>query len=649
MSGDRPKPIKSIKPIKPNQPDRSIPVAHQNNSVNRRSPQKPIARGDASTKAEQPRDIQGQIPSPWLQGVEPPIAGSGTFVGFAEYLRWMRSPDRSHKDATKVQILQLAAEKSTSYQNRLRELTERTKLMAGKGNTFEAKSTWRLRVGGHRGPESILIPAFDALGMPYLPSSTLRGVARNQAIREFMAEGMKYPEAVMEIAPYFGSIDTKNPQDRAGKVIFFDAYPLPSQAELLAVDMANNIWKWENDLPTYSSNPNSFLSLKAATFVIGISKTARCDDATFDRVKGWLIAGLQAGIGSQINSGYGEMLIADKIKPRSEIIRVKFHLKGQLIHGSQRFTQWSWNDRKQEYQMRGHPVAEVRPIAFKSMLRYWFRALGLGVLSASEVQTLEGQIFGVITPKPQQGWLKFNINERDDGRSQPVGKNDNVPEQSGTLTISYATAEQPQFLENLVKNLTWMMFYLGGIGQGARRPCYYRGNRENAKPPFYRGSTLFPSGDRFWVPPREVADFQARFQQRLRDFYTALAVINRQIDPNQLHTAGESSRDTWQEAIDRNCKIIVCSGREHFDKPFALACLHSLELKDRGEYDANLCGTVRGKVVKPSPVWIRDLGEYQVVTVFGADVDPRQKFLKKLRQDSQDYQQIFPLTTDIRS
>jgi CRISPR-associated protein Cmr6 len=42
--------------------------------------------------------------------------------------------------------------------------------------------------------------------------------------------------------------------------------------------------------------------------------------------------------------------------------------------------------------------------------------------------------------------------------------------------------------------------------------------------------------------------------------------------------------------------------------------------------------------VKPSPVWIRDLGEYQVVTVFGADVDPRQKFLKKLRQDSQDYQ-----------
>jgi CRISPR-associated protein Cmr6 len=646
MTGDRPKPIK---PIKPNQPNRPIPAADRNNSVNRQSPQKPIAKGDASTRAEQPKDIQGQIPSPWLQEVEPPIAGSDTFVGFAEYLRWMRSPDRSHKDATKVQILQLAAEKSTSYQNRLRELTERTKLMAGKGNTFEAKSSWRIRVGGHRGPESILLPAFDALGIPYLPSSTLRGVARNQAIRE-LAKEMKYPEAVMEIAPYFGSIDTKNPHDRAGKVIFFDAYPLPSQAELLAVDMANNIWKWENDLPIYNSNPNAFLSLKAATFLIGISKTARCDEATFDRVKGWLIAGLEAGIGSQLNSGYGEMLITDKIRPRSEIIRVKFHLEGQLIHGLQRFTQWNWNDRKQEYQMRGHPVAEVRPIAFKSMLRYWFRALGLGVLSASEVQTLEGKIFGAITPKPQQGWLKFNITERNDGSSQPLGKNDNVPEQSGTLIISYATAEQPQSLKNLIENLTWMMFYLGGVGQGARRPCYYRGDRDHAKPPFYRGSTLFPSGDSFWNLPREVPDFHKRFQQRLRDFHTALAVImRRNIDPNQLQTAGESSRDTWQEEIDLNCKIIVCSGREDYGKPFALACLHSLELKDRGEYDANLCGTVRGKVVKPSPVWIRDLGEYQVVTVFGADVDPRQKFLKKLRQDSQDYQQIFPLTINVRS
>jgi CRISPR-associated protein Cmr6 len=636
MTADRPKPIKANKPQ---------PIKPQSSGGDRQPPAKPIKNNSSGgSRSNNVVDRQGKIPSPWLYDIEPSIIAYNpdTFVGFAEYLRWMREPNCHYKDATKVQILQLASEKAKSYKNRLQELTDRTKLLAGKDNTFQAKSSWRLRVGGHRGPESILLPAFDALGIPYLPSSTLRGVARNQGIREFMI-GMKYEEAVKAIAPYFGSIETDNPQDRSGKVIFFDAYPIPDRSELLAVDMANNIWKWQDDKPVYDPNPNPFLSLKDSTFIIGIKKTSRCDDETFDRVKKWLMAGLQSGIGSQINSGYGKLTVADKNQSKQEILRIEFVLEGQLIHGQQKFTQWNWNDRKQEYQMRGQPVAEVRPIAFKSMLRYWFRAFALGVLPVSEVQNLEGKIFGAITPKPQQGWLDFNIADRYDGNSQPVGKNDNVREQSGTLIISYSTAEQPQGLEDLIKNLAWMMFHLGGVGQGARRPCYYRGDREYAKPPFYRGSTLFPSGDSFWSLPSEIVDFQKLFQRRLGAFYAALAAISqRGIDRKILKVAGESSLDTWQEAIDINCKIIVCSGTENYAKPFALACLHSQQLKNRDKYDSNLCGTTDTKPAKPSPVWICNLNDYQVVTVFGANIDPRQRYLNKLHADSDDYQQIFP-------
>ena len=50
--------------------------------------------------------------------------------------------------------------------------------------------------------------------------------------------------------------------------------------------------------------------------------------------------------------------------------------------------------------------------------------------------------------------------------------------------------------------------------------------------------------------------------------------------------------------------------------------------------------------MKPSPVWIADLGDYQVVTVFGATQNPRQKYLANLRQntDRQNYLQIWPLS-----
>ncbi|MFN6237795.1 MAG: type III-B CRISPR module RAMP protein Cmr6, partial [Microcystis sp.] len=62
------------------------------------------------------------------------------------------------------------------------------------------------------------------------------------------------------------------------------------------------------------------------------------------------------------------------------------------------------------------------------------------------------------------------------------------------------------------------------------------------------------------------------------------------------------------------------------------------------EYDGNLCGKVSGGA-KPSPVWIADLGNYQIVTVFGANLNPRQEFIKQLRSNTspQNFAQIFPL------
>jgi CRISPR-associated protein Cmr6 len=338
-------------------------------------------------------------------------------------------------------------------------------------------------------------------------------------------------------------------------------------------------------------------------------------------------------------------------RPKEEFFSLEFTLQGQLIHGRQKFTQWNWNDRNQNWQHRGQAEAEVSPVAFKSMLRYWFRSLALGVLPLGEVSAWENKLFGGINPDREWGWIRVEILEGKVTQKEPKKNDGDCGEQEGILNFSYSLGsptetKTKQAIATLMKNLTWLMFHLGGIGQGARRPCYSRQNRQYA--PWWRGSTLIPNDDNsFWNLPNNVKEFQQKFQIHLRHFYQALSqlpnipnirAVNNPINLGQVH------QDNWKEAIDSNCQIVVCSGEEDFGKPYALAVLHGSQLKINNNYDGNLCGRV-SRGVKPSPVWIADLEDYQVVTIFGATENPRKSYLEKLKQNTlkDNFAQIWPL------
>jgi CRISPR-associated protein Cmr6 len=586
-------------------------------------------------------------PSPWL-GETPVIDASASFV---EYLRWMRPAESEYKDATKVQILQMATD-GAKYQQRLKVLNQRTKAIAGDQNWLVAQTAWRMRVGGHKGPENILLPAFDALGMPYLPASTLRGVARTQAIRHFMAaEGLVWQVAEKKVAAYFGSLDA-DVSDRSGKVIFLDAYPNGAHPSCgLMVDMANNIWNWQGNQPEYNPNPNPFLSLREAEFIIGIKPIVQCSVEVFQQVRAWLIEGLSQGVGSQVNTGYGTLLTSKE--STSGFLEVDFIVQGQLIHGQQRFTQWSFNDRNQKYQMRGQAVAESRPVAFKSMLRYWFRTLALGVLPTAQVKDWEAQMFGAINPQ-KLGWLRVEVLNgkvtQKEARATKEGQNDPCGEQVGRLVLGFSPEiplDRQAVSEQLVKSLTWLLFHLGGIGQGARRPCYSRATRDRA--PWWRGSDLIADSDGdFWDLPKSIDDAQVLFQARLNDFYRALAALTS--TTIQARSAGTVASDQWVEALDTNAVMLLCTGNSKYDKPYALSVLHGEDFKvrrrDQLDYDPNLCGSTTTKPVKPSPVWIANFDYFQVVTIFGVNnspQNPRQKFLKALQQNKASYRQIYPI------
>ncbi len=587
-------------------------------------------------------------PSPWLNPENPPQPHKE--ASFVEYLRWMRSPNGQDKDITKLQILQLAEQ--GNYRDRLQQLTQRTELIAQ--TSFKVQCPWRIRVGGHRGPESILLPAFDALGLPYIPSSTLRGVARTQAIREIITQqGISWKDAEKQVAPWFGSLETTNNNERSGKVVFLDAYPLPPKPNenVLAVDMANNIWQWEGNTTVYSPNPNPFLSLEKPFFLIGLRLASGCtDEQILEKVKQWLTTGLQSGIGSQVNSGYGQLNRAGKIIPQSEFFRVKFTLEGQLIHGRKKF-----RNVNQPLNHNHNPNTinhgEVRPVAFKSMLRYWFRTLALGVLEPGQVQTWEGKIFGTITPKKELGWLMVRVLDGRVTQREAQNQQDDPGQQEGILTLNYSPEipkNQQENFRKLGKTLTWLMFHLGGVGQGARRPCYSRYNNQYA--PWWRGSTLIPESENsFWRLPETPGEFQKLFKQRLRDFYQALQSLGANCHYQQLQKSGTANSSTWREALDINAKIVVVSGDKKTNKPYPLHILHQrFHQLEHADYTnaKNLCGGVitdypnntQRKVV-PSPIWIADLDDYQVVTVFGANADPRKKYLQTLEGSLP----IFPL------
>lgn len=630
---------------RPNQPKKPQPPAKSDMNQPRRVINVPVSGHGGGN--------QPPIPSPWLNPENEPQPHPE--ASFIEYLRWMRSPNHDYKDPTKVQILQMA-EQGSKYSQRLQQLTKRTELIAQK--SFKVQCPWRIRVGGHRGPESILLPAFDALGIPYIPSSTLRGVARTQAIREIMAKNnIEWQEAEKRIAPYFGSLETQDKANQAGKVVFLDAYPLPNQNQnVLAVDMANNIWQWDNNTPKYSPNPNPFFSLEKPMFLIGLRLASNCqDNDILEKVKQWLIKGLQAGVGSQVNTGYGQLNPAGKLEKNHEFFTVEFVIEGQLIHGRQRFKNVNQpyqrgddgrfrTDNNGKLRTDNIATSEVRPVAFKSMLRYWFKTFALGILEPAQVQEWEAKIFGGITPPNQKfGWLMVRVLEGKTIRDNAASRNDDFGKQSGILTLNYSPEipqSQKQNLEKLIKNLTWLMFHLGGIGQGARRPLYSRKNRNPPRPPWYRGCNLITeSDDNFWTLPDNTKQFQELFKTKIRNFYEALQTLGVNFNSRQLRTCGIVRNNQWTEAIDANCRIFVCSGDEKFGKSYALSVLHSDELKFHNNYDGNLCGKTQGNQVIPSPIWIADLGSYQVVTVFGANENPRRKYLETL----QNKVQIFPL------
>ena len=162
------------------------------------------------------------------------------------------------------------------------------------------ETRWRLTLGlGSESPSEIGF-SLHRTGCPYLPSSSLKGLARETAVRS--------GASTSDINRLFGT------KESPGNVVFGDGFPCSSHRkskQLLELDVMNphfpdyyqksGVWptEWQNPVPIV------FLAVpKGLVFKIWVASRSNISDAS--TTLGYLIQGLEHfGVGAKKAAGYG--------------------------------------------------------------------------------------------------------------------------------------------------------------------------------------------------------------------------------------------------------------------------------------------------------------------------------------------------------
>lgn len=520
--------------------------------------------------------------------------------------------DKKGNELANQVLEETAKAEQESCQQLYTQLCERTELLADE--TITVQFPWRLRVGGTRGFRELVLPVFHPVyGIPYVPSSSLKGFLRAWARK---AEQEEFKRLL-------GFIDGEHSSLAAVQVL--DAFPI---RPCLKLDMANPQWAWDRDQVVYSTVPHPLLSMANVTLKIGLVRTSLGTALDVQKVKGWLEQAFEAeGLGARVSAGYGQ---ATRINGNTP------HEFSSLTHphGSEHSIPFEfWSEGIHGADTRNN--VEFRPVAVRGVLRYWFRAVGLGLYTPVECRTLEQKLFGGIEPEPKEGSFKLiSVLE-----SEEPGTHTTPHHGTGKLILQTKKEEHLVLLQALLR----LAFHIGGVGRGARRPLHRNSGR-------MRGC--------FWQST--VADERLPYDaQAWQDFLKELLTAFEQVPPITAVSQSQRSQPVkkrTQDIFNRNARIYLVpspnlkhpsqvqnwsnEGDKHNVRGTGLEFFYKSGFKGKNrEGQGN--PQVGGELGVPSYVWIQANGldtpaeAYQVITVFGIDHPERERFLQAVQDSNQ--------------
>lgn len=239
-------------------------------------------------------------------------------------------------------------------------------------------------------------------GFPYLPGTGLKGLARAWAETVWSQSQPDRHAAWDRIHAVFGAGDKtdedkpwmptgfgKPEEDRAGGVVFHDAWPIePPKLQLDFLtphhkgyyECAAAPGDWEDP------EPASFLSIPSGTeFTFAIAPAAHCTDRTLvEDARRWLDDALTVfGAGAKTNAGYGVFRpVSGEFPVLSERFVTSTH-KLTLITPA-----FFAGDQEDPRSCR------LRGGTLRGLLRWWWRTMHAGFLSPTQLLQLEREIWG---------------------------------------------------------------------------------------------------------------------------------------------------------------------------------------------------------------------------------------------------------------
>lgn len=285
----------------------------------------------------------------------------------------------------------------------------------------QAADSLALHLARATGVENGSICLHPIYGFPYLPGTGLKGLARAWA-ETVWAQSQPDAQSAWEwIYQVFGvgeetdwirdeagnrkqkpwkpagvlrrQDDDSDAIDCAGQVVFHDAWPV--ELPKLQVDFATPHHKGyyeRQELPGDwdTPEPAAFLSVLAdVRFEFAVAPSSRCaDEQLVQQAREWLDDALTVlGAGAKTNAGYGVFKPLDRpvVQPCTEDFVSSTH---RLTLTTPAF-------------LAGDPVdlrsCRLRGGSLRGQLRWWWRTMHAGYLSASELLALEQQIWGGIS------------------------------------------------------------------------------------------------------------------------------------------------------------------------------------------------------------------------------------------------------------
>jgi len=280
--------------------------------------------------------------------------------------------------------------------------------------------------------------------------------------------------------------------------------------------------------------------------------------------------------------------------------------------------------------MYGASDVEFRPTALRGILRYWFRAVALGIYSHSDCKNLESELFGTIEPQAQEGKIRIAVDwtERQDDRNRPHYYESNI----------VLEAKQSKYL-SLIDRLLQLSSHLAGIGRGSRRPLHWNNPYPGLRGCYWELETnILPCDDNTWK----------QFFIELKNTFIAVKTPSRNID----NCSPGEPNNRYQDVLNQYTAIYLVSTKsislQHPAKinnwqqdgiktqvrGTALDLLYQNQFKGvnkNGEGN----NKVGGAFDTPSYVVIKSnfpqlTQPYQAVTIFGVDQRDRTHFCQEI-------------------